>query len=213
MKKLALTVIFALLPVALMASTATVVPTSDTTTDTWTTTPLFSKVAEDIDSHDGTAIVSPNNPVATTNDIVFGVTCPADTGTVTAANLRIYIGETNGGGRTTTGSFTWSATAATNISVADLTGGMAERASGNQTGLSISKATCDASTVTISVNTTGTGKANIISADTVNIDITYTPSAARRRLVVTELRRIHPERQSKFGGLTWLKEFLQFPQY
>jgi hypothetical protein len=167
--------------IGIWASTATVVPTGDSATDSWNSTPLYSKVDEDIDSPGADTISSGSNPTAPGSDIVFTVTCPADVDTITSANLRIYIGETNGGGRTTSGSFTWSATTATNISVANLAGGMAERTSGNQPGLSISKAACDSSTITISTDTTGTGKANVISMDAVNIDITYTATSGPTR--------------------------------
>lgn len=172
----------------LYAATAFVAPDADNATGSWTTTPLFSKVNEDIDTPDGTVITSSNNPSTPTNDVIFDVTCPADVETITEANLRIRAREQGSSGRTISFAVSWSATAATDFNTGTLTATLANYASGNQTGLSISKATCDASTIKVAPTTSGTGPAEKAEIDAFNIDIVYTPAAppTRSRAVVVQ---------------------------
>jgi hypothetical protein len=165
----------------LWALTGLVAPDGDNSTGSWSTPPLWSKLREDIDSPDGTVITSSNNPSSPTNDLVFDVTCPADLDTATAANLRVR-GRKASGGRDISFAVSWSATAATNFNTGVLTTSLADYASGNQTGLSISKASCDASTVTISPTTSGGGPATTAEIDTVNLDLTYSGATAQAPL-------------------------------
>jgi hypothetical protein len=175
----------------LWAATGTVAPDGDNTTGSWTTTPLFSKVNEDIDSPDGTFITSPNNP-SSANEVIFEVTCPADVGTITEANLRARAKKSASGGREVRLNLVyWSATTATNYQSGNLTTTFEEISSGNKTGLSISKATCDGSTINIVPTTTGTGPGRAINLDTFNLDITYDASGARKRAVIA-LREPQP---------------------
>jgi hypothetical protein len=161
----------------LWAGAGSVVPTSDNATGSWTTTPLWEKVDDDIDSPDATVIVSGNNPATPANDVLFNVTCPADVGTITDANLRIRAREQGNSGRTISFAVSWSATTATNLNTGNLTSSLANYASGNQTGLSISKSTCDSSTLKVAPTTAGSGAAERAEIDAFNLDITYTPAA------------------------------------
>jgi hypothetical protein len=165
----------------LWALNAFVAPDGDNSTGSWSSTPLWSKVDEDIDSPDGTVISSPNNPSSPSNDVVFDVTCPSDVDTVTAANLRVRARKA-GGGRDESFAVSWSATAATNFNTGVLTTGLANYASGNKTGLSISKSSCDASTITIAPTTSGGGPATSSEIDAVNLDLTYTAATAQAPL-------------------------------
>jgi hypothetical protein len=165
----------------LWALTAFVVPDGDNSTGSWSSTPLWSKVDEDIDSPDGTVITSPNNPSSPSNDVVFDVTCPSDLDTVTAANLRIRARKASGG-RNESFDVSWSATAATKFNTGVLTTSLANYASGNQTGLSMSKASCDASTIRIAPTTSGGGPATDAEIDAVNLDLTYTATTAQAPL-------------------------------
>ncbi|MGH9805169.1 MAG: hypothetical protein ACRD4D_08345, partial [Candidatus Acidiferrales bacterium] len=176
---------FALL---LWAATGTVAPTGDNTTGSWSTAPLWSKVNDDIDAPDGTTISSPTNPATPTNDVIFNVTCPGDTGAITEANLRIRARKSAASGREISFAVSWSATAATNFSTGNLTDTLANYASGNQTGLSISKGTCDASTLKVAPTTSGSGAGRQGLIDSFNLDITYAVSAdqppLRRTIVI-----------------------------
>jgi hypothetical protein len=180
----------------LWAATGTVAPDGDNTTGSWTTAPLFSKVDEDIDSSDGNLILSPNNPSSPTNDVIFEITTPADVGTITEANLRVRASKGSGGtcpvtgGRDISLAVSWSATTATNFSTGSL-GGAANYESGNQTGLSISKATADASTLRLAPSTSGGGPGRQACVDTLNLDIAYDASGARKRAVIA-LREPQP---------------------
>ncbi len=174
----------------LWALTATVAPDGDNTAGGWGTAPLWSKVDDDIDTPDATIITSGNNPGTPTNDVIFDVTCPGDVGTITAANLRIRAREQGNSGRTITLSVSWSATAATTFSTGALTASLADYASTNQTGLSISKATCDASTLKAAPTTTGSGAAENAEIDGVNLDITYDAGAASTVNKVLITRRL-----------------------
>lgn len=179
----------ALFPLLLWAAAGTVAPTGDNTTDSWSTTPLWSKVNEDIDSPNGTVIVSGNNPGTPANDVIFTVTCPSDVGTITTANLRIRAREQGNSGRTISFAVSWSATTATNFSTGNLTATLANYESTNQTGLSITKSTCDASTIKVAPTTSGTGPAENAEVDAFNIDITYTGAANQpplRRTITLE---------------------------
>lgn len=70
-------------------ATVTAVPDSDQLTDAWTSTPLWSKVDDDIDAPDGTVIVSPNNPGAG-QEIEFTLDDPVPAGEeVDTVELRI----------------------------------------------------------------------------------------------------------------------------
>lgn len=172
----------------LLADTATVVPDGDNSTDSWSSTPLWSNVDEDIDSPGGDTISSGNNPSSPANNVVFDVTCPANLSELTEANLRVRA-QKNNNNRTLTLALSWSATAATNFNAA-LTTGMANYASGNQTGLSVSKAVCDSSTITIAPATGGgSGQPTSASVDGVNLDITYTASSGRREVQIVRLER------------------------
>jgi hypothetical protein len=173
--------------VLLWAATGTVAPDGDNTTGSWTTAPLFSKVNEDIDAPDGTVINSPNNPATPTNDVIFDITCPSDVGTITEANLRLRSAKSASAGRTIGFTARWSATAATDFSASNINETMTTRASGNQTGLSISKSACDASTLKIETTTSGTGAGRAHVVDTFNLDITYDAGAARKRAVIAKL--------------------------
>lgn len=67
----------------------TAVPDSDQITDAWTSTPLWSKVDDDLDAPDGTVIVSPNNP-GLAEAIEFTLDAPVPTGEeVDTVELRI----------------------------------------------------------------------------------------------------------------------------
>lgn len=160
--------------VLLWAATAAVVPDGDNTTGSWTTTPLWQSVDEDIDSPDAAIITSPNNPGTPSNDVVFDVTCPSDLDTVTEANLRIRAREQGNSGRTISSAVSWSATTTTDFNTGNLTSTMSNYASGNKTGLNISKATCDASTLKVAPTTAGGGAAERAEIDSFNLDITYT---------------------------------------
>lgn len=65
---------------------ATLTPDSDITVASWTTTPLFSKVNEDIDTPDGTTIVNTNR---NQNAVLGQDDSPADVGEVTEVILRL----------------------------------------------------------------------------------------------------------------------------
>jgi len=173
----------------LWAATAAVVPTSDNSTGSWSTAPLWSSVDDDIDSPDGSTIASPTNPATPTNDVIFNVTCPSNVGSISEANLRIRSRKSASGGRTISFTASWSATGATTFSASDINEILANRESGNQTGLSISKSACDASTMKIASSTGGTGGGRQHVADSVNLDITYTVSADQpplRRTIVLD---------------------------
>jgi hypothetical protein len=172
----------ALLSVALAAQTAaTIAPADDSATGGFSTTPLWSKINEDIDSPDGTVITSGNNPSAI---VTFTVTCPADLETITEANLRLRARQNNVS-RNISAAVSWSATSATNFNTSTLNKtALQNYASGNQTGLSISKATCDSSTLSFTPTTTGTGAAAQMTVDTFNLDITYTAKARKAKPVV-----------------------------
>ena len=163
--------------VLLWAATATVVPTGDNSTGSWTTAPLWSSVDDDIDSPDAAVITSGNNPSTPSNDVIFNVTCPSDVGTITEANLRIRAREQGSSSRSIGFAVSWSATTATNFNTGNLTSSLANYASGNQTGLSISKSTCDSSTFKVAPTTSGSGPAEKAEIDSFNLDITYTVAA------------------------------------
>ena len=165
----------------LWALTAFVAPDGDNSTGSWSSTPLWSKVDEDIDSPNGTVITSSNYPSSPSNDVVFDVTCPADVDTVTEANLRVRTRKASGG-RDISFAVSWSATAATNFNTGVLTTSLANYASGNQTGLAVSKSSCDSSTITIAPTTSGGGPATTAEIDTVNLDLTYSAATAKAPL-------------------------------
>ena len=191
-RKLACLLLLALLGCAalLLALTGTVAPDGDNDTGGWSTTPLWSKVDDDIDAPDGTVIVSPNNPSSPSDDVVFDVTCPGDVGTITEANLRLRARE-QGGARNVSLDLKWSATTTTDFSTGNLTTTMTNYASGNQTGLSISKSTCDASTIRANPTTTGGGSPEKAEIDSFNLDIIYTAAAGGtvNRLLITQRRQ------------------------
>ena len=168
------------------AESATVAPAADSSTGSWTTTPLWSKVNEDIDSPNATVIVSGNNPGTPSNDVVFTVTCPGDLATITEANLRIRAREQGNSGRSISFAVSWSASGSTNFNTGNLTSSLANYASGNQTGLSVSKSTCDASTISVAPTTTGSGPGEKAEIDAFNLDIVYTvasgPATVPRRI-------------------------------
>ena len=170
----------------LWAATATVVPTGDNTTGSWITTPLWQSVDDDIDSPDAAVITSGNNPTTPTNDVIFNVTCPSDVGTITEANLRIRARELGNSSRTIRFAVSWSATTATDFNTGNLTSSQANYASGNKTGLSISKSTCDSSTLKVAPTTAGSGPAEKAEIDSFNLDITYTAAnqPPRRRTII-----------------------------
>ena len=173
----------------LSAATATVVPDGDNTSGSFATAPLFSKVNDDIDSPNGTVITSPNNPSAA---VIFDITCPSDTGTVTDANLRIRARQNNVS-RNITVTASWSATASTNVVTGTLNKtALQDYTSGAIGSLSISKATCDASTISATPTTSGTGTAANADIDAINLDITYTVAVAQpaRRVVMVAQRRM-----------------------
>ena len=145
---------------------------------------------DDIDAPDGTLIVSPNNPKNPENNLTFDVTCPGDVGTITEANLRIRARE-QGGARSVNMDIKWSATTATDFNTGALTTSFVNYASGNQTGLSISKSSCDASTIRANPTTTGSGSPENAEIDSFNLDITYTAAAGStvNRLLITQRRR------------------------
>lgn len=176
--------------VLLLALTGTVAPDGDNNTGGWATTPLWSKVDDDIDAPDATVIVSPNNPSSPGDDVVFDLTCPADVGTITDANLRVRARE-QGGARNVSLDLKWSATTATDFSTGNLTTTLTNYASGNQTGLSISKSTCDASTIRANPTTSGGGSPENAEIDAFNLDITYTAAAGgtANRLLITQRRQ------------------------
>lgn len=164
-------------------ATSTIVPDGDNTTGSFTTTPLWSKVSDDIDSPDGTVITSPNNPSVA---VIFDITCPGNLGTLTDANLRIRARQNNVS-RNVSFVVSWSATATTDISTGTLNKtALQDYASGNQAGLSISKSTCDASTISVTPTTTGTGAAGTANIDALNLDVTYTEAATgpRRKMII-----------------------------
>lgn len=161
----------------LHAATAAVAPSSDNSTGSWITAPLWPSVDDDIDSPDGTVITSGNNPSTPTNDVVFNVTCPSDVGTISEANLRIRAREQGASSRTISFAVSWSATASTDFNTGALTSSLSNYASGNKTGLSISKSTCDSSTFKVAPTTSGSGPAEKAEIDTFNLDITYTVAA------------------------------------
>ena len=165
----------------LWALTAFVAPDGDNTTGSWSSTPLWSKVNEDIDLADGTTITSSNNPSSPSNDVVFEVSCPAGADTITEANLRIRTRKASGG-RDVSFAVSWSATGATDFNTGVVTTSLANYASGNQTGLAISKSSCDSSTVTIAPTTSGGGPATTVEIDTVNLDISYSEATTRAPL-------------------------------
>ena len=178
-----------LLAVSAQTDTATVAPGRDNTTDSWTTTPLWSKINEDIDSPNGTAITSPSNPTSPGDNIVFTITCPGNVQTITEANLRVRANKAQDGARSVHLQAHWSATPSTDFEVVFIPTTMANYASGNKTGLSISKATCDSSTIEIDPSNSGTGSGSKIGIDTYNLDITYTPTGGgppRSRSVVIQ---------------------------
>lgn len=176
----------------LWAATATVTPDGDNATGGWSTTPLWQDIDEDIDSPDGQVITSPNNP-GVTNEINFTVTCPADVGTVTSANLRVRARKSAAAGRTVTltqVSWTGSGTLQ-NPNIAFSTGALTENltnyASGSQS-VSVTKAQCDASLMAIVPQTTGTGAGRAAVVDTFNLDIVYDAAGGGRKRVVIALR-------------------------
>lgn len=74
----------------------TSVPDGDQATGSWTTTPLWSDVDDDIDSHDSTVISSPNNPDTASNSIEFTLDDPVPVGTsVDTVELRIRAQKNN----------------------------------------------------------------------------------------------------------------------
>lgn len=193
-------------PALVFAATATVVPTGDSSIDTWITSPLWSKVDEDIDSPGGDIITSPTNPATPTNDIVFTVTCPSDVGTITAANLRIRAGVNSVAGKTASVVASWSANAGNNVSTGTLTT-TPTNYNTNQTGLSISGGTCNSSTFKVAPTTAGSGSSVKVNVDAINLDITYTASSGKgkRKQVVKllpDLRRnvIH---EASLVGTSW----------
>ena len=126
---------------------------------------------------DAAVITSGNNPSTPSNDVIFNVTCPSDVGTITEASLRIRAREQGNSGRTISFAISWSATAATDFSTGALTSSLANYSSGNKTGLSISKSTCDSSTFKVAPTTSGSGPAEKAEIDSFNLDITYTVAA------------------------------------
>jgi len=186
-----LALVLLLCALGLRADTATVVPDGDNSTDAWVSTPLFSKVDDDIDSPDATVVETGNNPSSPANDAVFDITCPAGLSEITEANLRVRARQGNGGARNTALVAVWSATAATNVSTGTLTDSLANYASGNQTGLSISKAACDASTITLQPSTSGGGSPETVEVDAINLDIVYTAGGAAtpQVIMITKMSR------------------------
>lgn len=171
-----------LIPALLWGATATVVPDADNTSGSFVTAPLFSKVNDDIDAPNGTVITSPNNPSVAA---IFDITCPSDMDTATDANLRVRARQNNVS-RNITLAVSWSATAATNFSTGTLNKTAQQNyASGSIGSLSISKATCDASTLSVTPTTSGTGTAATADIDALNLDITYTVATAQpaRRVI------------------------------
>lgn len=160
---------------------ATIAPAGDDTAGGFSSAPLFSKINEDIDSPDGTVITSGNNPSSL---VRFTVSCPADVATITEANLRLRARQ-NDVNRNISAAVAWSATAATDFNTSTLNKtALQNYASGNQTGLSISKAACNSSTLSFTPTTTGTGTAAQMTVDTLNLDIVYTAFTRKAKPVV-----------------------------
>ncbi|OFV98237.1 MAG: hypothetical protein A3F68_10090 [Acidobacteria bacterium RIFCSPLOWO2_12_FULL_54_10] len=143
----------------------------------WTTAPLWSKVDDDLDSPDGTVIVSANNLSTPSNDVYFALTCPSDVDTVTAATLRIRAREQGNSGRSISLFTVWSATSSTDVNTGTMSSTLSNYSSSGSS-LSISKATCDSSTLQVRPTTTGSGSAERAEIDGINLDITYSTASS-----------------------------------
>lgn len=195
-RPLLLLVLLPALALLVWALSATVAPDGDSAAGSWSPTPLWSRVDDDIDAPDGVVITSSNNPASPANDVIFGVTCPADVGAITDAELRIRARELGNSGRTITLAMNWSATAATDFSTGALTATLANYSSGLKTGLSVSKSQCDASTLKVAPTTAGGGSPENAEVDSLNLEITYdvaTGGRKRRRGVVIGSLLSQPE--------------------
>lgn len=180
--------VLALPALLLFAATATLVPDGDKATAAWGAEPLWSKIAEDIDSPDGVVITSPGNP-SPSNTVEFDVTCPADVGLVTGITARLRAREQGKSPRSISLSLRWTPTGTTNIIY---TGNLkAEMTDYNrsQRGMKIDKAACDASTLSVIPNLYGTGPGEFAEIDTINLDLTYTTPAGAVRAPVHLSRR------------------------
>lgn len=167
-------------------ATVTAVPDSDQLSDSWTSTPLWSKVDDDLDAPDGTVIVSPNNPGAG-HEIEFSLDDPVPTGEeVDTVELRIRARKVSStktvtlkvilrdGADAEVASFTTPALSQT----------LSNYSSGTINVANISKAAWAGYDVRVEPSTTGGGSPNQIEIDALNIDLvtvvasqTISPSA------------------------------------
>lgn len=170
--KLLAVFVLALAVSVVFASSWTVVPDNDVLTNSWTTTPLWSKIDDDIDSPDGTVITSPDNPSSPADDINFTLTNISDS-LVTDANIRVRT-------RRSTGSrnvhlnlswFTFDGTLLLSFNTTDLTDVLEDYASG-VTLVSVVKENFNSSYILAKPVTKDTGTATAIEIDTINLDIT-----------------------------------------
>jgi hypothetical protein len=186
-----LAVLLCLFAMALWALTGRATPSADTAaTGGFTAAPLWSKINDTPDdADDSTVITSGSNPstIAT-----FSVVCPADVGTITAAALRIRAKQNNVT-RNISVAVAWSATAGTSFNTGTLNKtALTNYTSGSIGSLNISKAACDASTISFTPTTTGTSTGAVMTVDSFGLDITYTAGAARKSKPVVVIGSILP---------------------
>jgi hypothetical protein len=169
MKKLIL-LFFILAAHVSFAASATIVPESDVVTNTWTATPLWSKISEDIDSFDGILITSPLNPSAA-DTITFTLSNISD-GQANSLNIRVRARRSIGA-RTVSLNISWFDKNDGLINSMD-TGALSDLMSDYSSFLSAaaSRSVINDSYISVIPSTTGADQSSAIEIDSVNLDLT-----------------------------------------
>jgi hypothetical protein len=163
-------------------ATASLVPVSDISTGSWTPLPLWDKIDEDVDTPDGTTIsVASRNQVAKLGQL----DSPVDVQTVTAVNLRVRTYSTAGAAHDLLVEMVSSDETTTYASFQPtMSTTMTTYSSGDIT-VSMTKAQIDDAILRIRSIDTAQPDPGTWEVDTLNVDITYTPSPCAAITVTT----------------------------
>ncbi len=166
----------------MVGASASLIPDSDISTGTWTPTPLWQRVDEDIDSPDGVTISTTSR-----NDVSkFGQSnSPIDVDTVTAVNLRVRANSTAGAEHQIMLELRSSNEITLYASFQPVLSTVMTTYSSGDIAVSMTKAQIDDAILILQSLDPAQPNAGTWEVDTVNNDMTYTPAGTCAITVIT----------------------------